>query len=68
MSVVFTTAAYAAEATFSASMLTANDVNCEKCHTDTPHVIHANKPVECVNCHGDKLNISILNFASYLVN
>jgi len=59
MSVVFSTAAYAAEANFTASLLTANDVNCKKCHTDTPHVIHANKPVECVNCHGDKLNVSI---------
>lgn len=59
MSVVFTTAAYAAEANFSASLLTANDVNCKKCHTDTPHIIHANKPVECVNCHGDKLTVSI---------
>jgi len=59
MSVVFTTAAYAAEANFSASLLTANDVNCKKCHTDTPHIIHAKKPVECVNCHGDKLNVAI---------
>jgi hypothetical protein len=59
MSVAFSTAAYAAEANFSASLLTANDVDCKKCHTDTPHVIHAKKPVECVNCHGDKLNVSI---------
>ena len=59
MSVAFATAAYAAEANFSASLLTANDVNCKKCHTDTPHVIHAKKPVECVNCHGDKLTVSI---------
>ena len=59
ISVVFSTAAYAAEANFSASLLTANDVNCKKCHTDTPHVIHAKKPVECVNCHGDKLTVSI---------
>ncbi|NJD52842.1 MAG: hypothetical protein FIB07_08255 [Candidatus Methanoperedens sp.] len=57
--VVFSTAAYAAEANFTASLLTANDVNCKKCHTDTPHIIHANKPVECVNCHGDKLNVSV---------
>lgn len=56
--VVFSTAAYAAEANFSASSLTASNVNCKKCHTDTPHVIHANKPVECVNCHGDKLSVS----------
>jgi len=59
MSVVFTTAAYAAEANFSASLLTASDVNCKKCHADTPHVIHAKKSVECVNCHGDKLNVAI---------
>jgi Class III cytochrome C family len=59
VSIVFTTAAYAAEANFSASLLTANDVNCKKCHTDTPHVIHAKKPVECVNCHGDKLTVAI---------
>src|SRR5659263_462358 len=61
ISVVFTTAVYAAEANFSASLLTASDVNCKKCHTDTPHVIHAKKPVECVNCHGDKLNVTIPN-------
>lgn len=59
MSVVFTTAVYAAEANFSASLLTANDVNCKKCHPDTPHVIHAKKPVDCVNCHGDKLAVAI---------
>jgi hypothetical protein len=59
MSVVFTTAAYAAEANFSASLLTANDVNCTKCHADTPHVIHAKKSVDCVNCHGDKLAVAI---------
>ncbi len=58
MSVVFSTAAYAAEANFSASLLTANDVDCKKCHTDPPHIIHANKPVECVDCHGPKLNVS----------
>jgi hypothetical protein len=59
MSVIFTSAAYAAEANFSASLLTASDVDCKKCHNATPHVIHANKPVECVNCHGDKLNVSV---------
>lgn len=56
--VVFSTAAYAAEANFSASSLTASNVDCKKCHADNPHVIHANKPVECVNCHGDKLSVS----------
>jgi hypothetical protein len=55
----FITAAYAAEAAFSASSLTAKDVNCRKCHTATPHLIHAQKPVECVNCHGDKSSVSI---------
>lgn len=59
MSVIFPTAAYAAEANFSASLLTAMDVDCKKCHTGTPHVIHAKKPVECINCHGDKLTVSI---------
>lgn len=57
--VTFTTIAYAAEANFTASLLTAKDVDCKKCHTDTPHIIHAKKPVECVNCHGDKLSVSI---------
>ncbi len=59
VAVLLTTAAYAAEANFTASSLTANDVDCRKCHTESPHVIHANKPVECVNCHGDKLQVSI---------
>ncbi|NJD78732.1 MAG: hypothetical protein FIB08_16845 [Candidatus Methanoperedens sp.] len=59
LAAVFTTAAYAAEANFSASSLTAKDVDCKKCHTDTPHVIHANKPVDCVQCHGDKLTVAI---------
>lgn len=51
--------AYAAEQNFQASSLTAKDVDCRKCHTATPHIIHANKSVECVNCHGDKLSVSI---------
>lgn len=51
--------AYAAEENFQSSSLTAKDVNCRKCHTDTPHVIHAPKPVECINCHGDKLSVEI---------
>ncbi len=59
MAVFATTVAYAAEENFQASSLTAKDVNCKKCHADTPHIIHANKPVECVNCHGDKLSVSI---------
>lgn len=59
MSVAFATAAYAAEANFTASSLTANDVNCKKCHTDTPHIIHAKKPVQCIDCHGDKLDVAI---------
>lgn len=53
------TTAYAAEANFTASSLTAKDVNCKKCHTDTPHKIHAQKTVDCVACHGDKLSVSI---------
>ena len=52
-------AASAAEENFKASSLTAKDVNCRKCHTDTPHIIHAQKPVECQNCHGNKLSVSI---------
>src|SRR3989304_7050585 len=59
MAVIFSTAAYAAEANFTASLLTADNVDCKKCHNDTPHNIHAKKPVECVNCHGDKLDVSI---------
>ncbi len=59
LAAIFTTAAYAAEANFSASSLTAKDVDCKKCHTDTPHVIHANKAVDCVACHGDKLSVAI---------
>ena len=35
ISIVFTTAGYAAEANFSASLLTASDVEYRKCHTDT---------------------------------
>lgn len=48
-----------AEANFSASLLTASDVDCKKCHTDVPHVIHAQKPVTCENCHGDKKSVAI---------
>lgn len=51
--------AYAAEENFQSSSLTAKDVNCKKCHTDTPHIIHAQKPVECINCHGDKRSVAI---------
>lgn len=59
MAAIFTAAAYAAETNFTASSLTAEDVDCKKCHTDSPHVIHAKKPVDCVNCHGDKLSVSV---------
>lgn len=59
VAVILTTTAYAAEPVFSASSLTAKDVNCKKCHTKTPHIIHAQKPVDCVNCHGDKSAVSI---------
>ena len=48
-----------AETNFSASSLTASDVNCKKCHTDTPHIIHARKSATCENCHGDKLSVAI---------
>jgi hypothetical protein len=49
-----------AEANFSASSLNASDVNCKKCHTDTPHIIHAQKPAAtCERCHGDKLSVAI---------
>lgn len=55
-----TTVIAQAEANFSASSLTANDVDCKKCHTDTPHVIHAQKAAaSCENCHGDKLSVAI---------
>ena len=59
IAVFFTMTSYAAEPGFSASSLTAKDVNCKKCHTDTPHIIHANKSVDCVNCHGDKKSVEI---------
>lgn len=51
--------AFAAEENFQASSLTAKDVDCKKCHAGTPHIIHAQKPVDCVNCHGDKQSVSI---------
>lgn len=45
---------------FLVSSLTANDVNCKKCHTDIPHVIHARKAeATCEKCHGDKLSVAI---------
>ncbi len=59
MALMVTTAAYAAETNFTSSSLTAKDVDCKKCHADTPHKIHAQKPVDCVACHGDKLTVSI---------
>ncbi len=59
MAAVLTTAAYAAEENFQSSSLTAKDVDCKKCHTGTPHIIHAKKSVDCVACHGDKQSVSI---------
>ncbi len=59
MAVFATIVAYAAEENFQASSLTAKDVDCKKCHTATPHVIHANQPVDCVACHGNKDSVSI---------
>ena len=59
MTVLVMTVAHAAEANFSASSLTAQDVDCKKCHAETPHKIHAQKPVDCAACHGDKLSVSI---------
>ncbi len=59
MTAVLTVSAYAAEPNFSASSLTAGDVDCKKCHADTPHIIHVKKPVDCANCHGDKQSVSI---------
>lgn len=48
-----------AEANFTAIGLNASDVNCKKCHADSPHIIHLNKPVDCVGCHGDKKSITL---------
>jgi len=59
MAVFATMVANAADENFQASSLTAKDVDCKKCHAGTPHIIHANKPVECVNCHGNKDSVSI---------
>lgn len=59
IAVLVTTVSYAIEPGFSASSLTAKDVNCKKCHTGTPHVIHASRAVDCVACHGDMLKVSI---------
>lgn len=48
------------ETNFSVSTLDAGDVNCKKCHTATPHVIHARKQTAtCEKCHGDKLSVAI---------
>lgn len=58
--IAITTAIVQAEANFSASSLTADNVDCKKCHTDTPHIIHAQKAAaSCENCHGDKLSVAI---------
>jgi hypothetical protein len=59
LAVMFATVAQAVETNFSVSSLTASDVNCKKCHTDIPHIIHAPKPVSCENCHGDKKSVEI---------
>lgn len=49
-----------AEASFSVSSLNASEVDCKKCHTDTPHIIHAQKPAAtCEKCHGDKQSVEI---------
>jgi hypothetical protein len=57
--VLITTISIAEEQQFSALLLEAKDVDCKKCHADTPHIIHAKKAVDCVACHGDKLSVSI---------
>ena len=49
----------AQEADFEAVTLDASDVNCKKCHEISPHVIHDNKPVECIDCHGKSLSVKI---------
>lgn len=60
IAIVATTAIVQAEANFSASSLTADNVDCKKCHTDTPHIIHAQKAAaSCEKCHGDKLSVAI---------
>lgn len=60
IAIVATTTIVQAEANFSASSLTADNVDCKKCHTDTPHIIHAQKAAaSCEKCHGDKLSVAI---------
>jgi hypothetical protein len=59
MAVFATMVANAVEENFQASSLTASDVDCKKCHEGTPHAIHANKPVDCADCHGNKESVSI---------
>jgi hypothetical protein len=59
MAVFATMVANAAEENFQASSLTAKDVDCKKCHADTPHIIHAKISVDCVNCHGGKESVSV---------
>lgn len=50
-------------AQFHAVNLTAENVNCVKCHDISPHKIHAKKSAEglvsCKKCHGDILNLTI---------
>lgn len=47
------------DTSFLVSSLTASNVDCKKCHTDVPHIIHASKQVGCENCHGDKKSVTI---------
>jgi hypothetical protein len=48
------------DANFSVSTLNASDVDCKKCHTATPHIIHAQKAAAtCEKCHGDKQSVAI---------
>lgn len=49
----------ATDTNFSASSLLAKDIDCKKCHVDTPHIIHAKRTVDCVACHGPKTDVTI---------
>ncbi|HID26314.1 MAG TPA: hypothetical protein EYP22_00465 [Methanosarcinales archaeon] len=55
--VLFASVVYAAEEQFKSVTLTAENVDCRKCHTESPHVIHEEKMkqklVTCEKCHGD---------------
>lgn len=49
-----------AEEGFSVTTLDARDVDCRSsCHVTNPHTIHVDKPVTCVNCHGETLSVAI---------